>query len=48
MPEFEFSDGNGSAHSLDKEYGGLYVKMMRTPTAKKLLTMENVKLLRST
>ena len=31
--EYEDSDGNESAHSLDSEYGGLDVPIMRTPGA---------------
>ena len=31
MPEYEDSDGNESAHSLDSEFGGLDVPIMRTP-----------------
>ena len=33
MPEYEDSDGNDSTHSLDSEYGGLDVPIMRTPGA---------------
>ena len=49
MPKYEHdhSDGNESAHSLDSEYGGLDVPIMRTPRAKKALTMANEKLYHS-
>ena len=50
MPKFEddHSDGNESAHSLDSEYGGMEVPIMRTPGAKKVLTTTSEKLYRCT
>ena len=48
MPEFEDSHGNESTHSLDSDYGGLDVPIMRTPGAKKALTTAGENLLRST
>ena len=35
MPEFKDSDRKESTHSLDSEYGGLDVPIIRTPIAKK-------------
>ena len=46
MPEFQDSNGNESAHSLDSEYVGL--PYMRTPRAKQALTTTGEKLCRST
>ena len=46
MPEYEDdqSESNESAHSLDSEYGGLDVPVMRTPGAQKALKTANKKL----
>ena len=33
MPKYEDEDGNDSTHSLESEYGGLDVPIMRTPGA---------------
>ena len=47
MPEFEDLDGNESTHSLDNEYGGLDVPIMRTPRAKKVFIKTNEQLCHS-
>ena len=47
MLEFEDSNGNEWVHSLDNEYGGLDMPIMRTPGAKQTLTTIDEKLLRS-
>ena len=41
MPEFEDSHGNESTHSLDSDYGGLDVPIMRTPRPPRRSTREN-------
>ena len=48
MHEYEDSDGNESAHSLDNEYGGLNVPITSTPATKKEFTKTSEKPLRST
>ena len=45
MPEFEYSE---STHSLDREFGGLDVPIMRTLGAKKVFTKTSEQLRRST
>ena len=46
MPEYEDEqfDGNKSAHSLDSEYNGFDVPIMRTSGMKKALAGTNEKL----
>ena len=50
MPKYEDDqfDGNKSTHSLDSEFGGLDVPLLRTPGVKKAIATTNEKLHRST